>query len=78
MNEKKETLSLTKEDISIFIDFTKSLGEVDIDGHNDMFSLTLDNLSKAVEDAEHNMDKNVKMYRYLGFSFGAMIGIILI
>lgn len=78
LNEKKETLSLTKEDISIFIDFTKSLGEVDIDGHNDMFSLTLDNLSKAVEDAEHNMDKNVKMYRYLGFSFGAMIGIILI
>ncbi len=78
LEERKKNLSLTKEDLGIFMDFTKSLGEMDIEGHNDMLTLTLDNLSKAVEQAEHNIDKNVKMYRYLGFSFGAMVGIILI
>lgn len=75
---KKEQLSLTKEDIGIFLDFTKSLGEMDIEGHNEMLALTLENLSKAIENAEYNIDKNVKMYRYLGFSIGAMVGIILI
>lgn len=78
VKEKKSELSLTQGDIEIFLDFTKSLGEMDIEGHNDMLALTLENLGKAVQDAEHNMDKNVKMYRYLGFSFGAMVGIILI
>ena len=78
LKEKKEELALTKGDIGIFMDFTKSLGEMDIEGHNDMLALTLENLKKAVENAEDNIDKNVKMYRYLGFSFGAMIGIILI
>lgn len=78
INEEKGQLSLTQSDLGIFLDFTKTLGEMDIDGHNDMLALTLENLKKAVEDAEHNVDKNVKMYRYLGFSFGAMIGIILI
>lgn len=78
INERKGELSLTQSDLGIFLDFTKSLGEVDILGHNDMLGLALDSLSKAIEDAENNLDKNVKMYRYLGFSFGAMVGIILI
>ena len=78
IDKRVDKLSLNKDDISIFLDFTKSLGEMDIEGHNDMFALTLENLEKAINNAEYNIDKNVKMYRYLGFSFGAMIGIILI
>jgi len=78
IDKRVDKLSLNKDDISIFLDFTKSLGEMDIEGHNDMFALTLENLDKAINNAEYNIDKNVKMYRYLGFSFGAMIGIILI
>lgn len=78
IGEKRGELALTESDVGIFLDFTKTLGEMDIDGHNDMLALTLENLGKAVEDAERNIDKNVKMYRYLGFSFGAMVGIILI
>lgn len=78
IKEKRGELSLKDGDIGILIDFTKSLGEMDIDGHNDMMTLTLENLGKAVEEAEDNLEKNVKMYRYLGFSFGAMVGIILI
>jgi len=77
LDKRVDKLSLTKDDLGIFLDFTKSLGEMDIEGHNDMFALTLENLGKAIKNAEYNIDKNVKMYRYLGFSFGAMIGIIL-
>lgn len=76
-NKNKNRLFLSQNDIGIFLDFTKSLGEMDIEGHNDMLALTLENLGKAVNDAEYNIEKNVKMYRYLGFSFGAMVGIIL-
>lgn len=74
----KSILNLNKEDISIFLDLSKSLGELDVEGHNDMFNLVSDNLDKAIVGAENNLDKNIKMYRYLGFSFGAMIAIILI
>lgn len=74
----KAQISLTKEDTSIFLDLCKTLGEMDIEGHNEMFSLVLENLNKAISQAESNLDKNIKMYRYLGFSFGAMVAIVLI
>ncbi|MEG0772911.1 stage III sporulation protein SpoIIIAB [Clostridium sp.] len=71
-------LSLTNEDLNIFLDLCKSLGEMDVEGHNDMFNLVSENLNKAINEAESNLDKNIKMYRFLGFSFGAMVAIILI
>jgi stage III sporulation protein AB len=74
----KKVLSLTNEDLAIFLDLCKSLGEMDVEGHNDMFNLVSENLNKAINEAESNLDKNIKMYRFLGFSFGAMIAIILI
>lgn len=74
----KDNLSLTKDDITIFLDLCRTLGEMDIEGHNDMFSLVTENLNKALQSAEHNLDKNIKMYRYLGFSFGAMVAIVLL
>jgi len=74
----KSNINLTKEDLSIFLDLTKSLGELDVDGHNDIFSLVTENLNKAIIGAESNLEKSIKMYRYLGFSFGAMIAIVLI
>ena len=43
-----DKFSLTKEDLGIFIDFTKSLGEMDIEGHNDMLALTLENLERPL------------------------------
>lgn len=71
-------LSLTNEDLNIFLDLCKSLGEMDVEGHNDMFNLVSENLNKAINEAESNLEKNIKMYRFLGFSFGAMVAIILI
>ncbi len=77
INAHKNSLSLSKEDLGIFLDFSKTLGEMDISGHNDLFGLTLENFDKAIKNAEETLDKNIKMYRYLGFSFGAMTAIIL-
>jgi len=74
----KSQLSLTKEDLNIFLDLCKTLGEMDIEGQNGMFSLVIENLNKALSQAENNLDKNIKMYRYLGFSFGAMVAIVLL
>lgn len=77
INKNKNLLSLKKEDLDILLDLSKSLGEMDIDGHNDLFGLAIDNLNKSIKNAEYTLEKNIKMYRYLGFSFGAMVAIIL-
>lgn len=77
-NDKKEVLNLNKEDLNVILDLAKTLGECDIDGEKRMFSLTLGSLKKQIENSEISMNKNVKMCRYLGFSLGAMVVIMLI
>lgn len=76
--EQKDNLNLKKEDISIISDLAKTLGESDIGGQQRMFSLALESLKKQLKDSENLMNKSVKMYRYLGFSLGAMLVIILV
>ena len=78
MNSIKSRLNLTFEDINVILDLSKTLGESDIEGQNNIFSLTIENLKKQIKISEEFMKKNVKMYRYLGFSFGAMLVIVLI
>ncbi|MEW9093692.1 MAG: stage III sporulation protein SpoIIIAB [Clostridiaceae bacterium] len=76
--EVKDILNFTKEDINILFNFGKSLGESDIEGQKKVFALSLDNIKNQIEEAEILMKKNVKMYRFLGFSIGMMIVIIFI
>ncbi|AKN34020.1 stage III sporulation protein AB [Clostridium carboxidivorans P7] len=76
--DKKEVLNLNKEDLNVILDLAKTLGECDIDGEKRMFSLTLSSLKKQLEGSEISMNNNVKMCRYLGFSLGAMVVIMLI
>lgn len=76
-SQKKEYLCLKKEDIDILLDFSKTLGQTDIEGEKKVFALTCQKLKKQINKAETLMDKNVKMYRYLGFSIGAVIIILL-
>lgn len=76
--DKKEVLNLNKEDLNVILDLAKTLGECDIDGEKRMFSLTLSSLKKQLESSEVSMNNNVKMCRYLGFSLGAMVVIMLI
>lgn len=78
LSRNKDYLCIKKEDINIILDFSKTLGQSDLEGEKRVFNLTLDNLKKQIEKADELMDKNVKMYRYLGFSLGAMIVILLI
>ncbi|MGH4050449.1 MAG: stage III sporulation protein SpoIIIAB [Clostridium sp.] len=78
VNLLKNKLYLNAEDINVILDLTKTLGESDIQGQCSIFSLTISNLKKQIKISEDFMNKNVKMYRYLGFSFGAMLVIVLL
>jgi stage III sporulation protein AB len=78
VNLNKEYLALKKEDIDVVLDMAKTLGESDLDGHRRIFDLAISELNKKIEIAEKLMKENVKMYRFLGFSAGALIVIMLI
>jgi stage III sporulation protein AB len=75
---KEESVDLNPDDINVVLDLSKSLGNSDIEGHKKIFSLAKGNLKKRIALAEEAKSKNVKMYRYLGFSIGAMIVIVLV
>lgn len=78
LKKKKDDLNLKDEDIKTLIDLSKTLGESDIGGQKRMFALTLENLKGQIESSEISMNKNLKMYRCLGFSLGAVVAIILV
>lgn len=78
LDQKKGMLNLKPDDVSVLLDLAKTLGESDIEGQKKMFYITLESLKKAIKDSEILMNKNIKMYRYLGFSIGAMTVIILV
>lgn len=77
IEENKQNMNLKKEDYSILLDFSKSLGETNIDGQLNIFELAKDNLKRVIEIADIECKKNRKLYRYLGVSLGFMIAIFL-
>lgn len=78
LEKNKDRLYLKKEDVDVFIDLTKDLGKSDVAGQNNIFALTLTNIKKQLKSAESIKNKNLKMYRYLGFTLGAMLVIMII
>ena len=78
IKENEDKLYLTDIDIKILMDLAKNLGESDIEGQINIFELAIKNLEKQIKTAENLRNKNLKMYRYLGFTIGAVIVIILI
>lgn len=76
--QNKDMLSLKQYDIDIILNLSKSLGESDIDGQKNILELTLENIKKQINRAEIEMNKNIKVYRYLGFSFGAILIIMIL
>ncbi|NLZ47360.1 MAG: stage III sporulation protein AB [Clostridiales bacterium] len=78
LNGEIEGLYVTKEDKDILLDLAKALGESDLEGHRKVFNLAEHNLKTRIQSIEANVDKNVKMYRYLGFSLGAAVAILLV
>lgn len=76
--KNKGIMNLNKTDLDIILTLSKTLGDSNVDGQQRMFELCLSNIKKQINDAEEKMNKSLKMYRYLGFSLGAVAVIILI
>ena len=71
-------LALSKEDIDILIDFSKTLGEGNREKEKNNIKLAERRLKMALDRARSEADKNVKMYRGLGFLAGVFIVIVLL
>jgi stage III sporulation protein AB len=69
---------LSNEDKKVMSDFFKSLGELSVYGQEKIFSLTIDSIKINLKDADESAKKNIKLYRYLGACFGAMIVIFIL
>lgn len=77
-NLYKKSMNLNKEDIHILLNLSKSLGEWDVESQKNIFRVTEEELKKQIAESEILTRKNLKMYRYLGFSVGAIIVIMFI
>jgi len=78
LNINKNLMNLKEVDTEILLDLSKSLGQSDIDGQNSIITLTINKLKNQLEGAEEVMKNNIKMYRYMGFSLGAIVVIMII
>ncbi|MFA6939488.1 MAG: stage III sporulation protein SpoIIIAB [Clostridiaceae bacterium] len=78
VNENFRQLSTEKDDLKILLNLAKSLGDYDIEGFKKVFALYKIGIKNKILDAESKKNKNIKMYRYLGFSIGAMAVIMII
>ena len=78
LKKKKDKIHMKDQDNKILLELCKTLGEIDIDGHNSIFEITIEDLRKNISFIEKNIKADTKMYRYLGFTVGAMLVIVLI
>lgn len=74
----KDDNGLKKEDNDIILDFCKSLGTTDKEGHVRLFKLCLSNVEENIKTAKEERFKNEKMYRCLGVALGLIILILFI
>ena len=76
--EKENNFYLNRDDERVLEDFLKSLGELGVYGQEKMFNLVISNLNINIKEAEIELNKNIKLYRYLGVCIGGMIFIFLL
>ncbi len=69
---------LSDEDKKIMADFFRSLGESGVYGQEKIFTLAIEGIRMSLKDADESAKRNIKLYRYLGICFGAMIFIFII
>jgi stage III sporulation protein AB len=74
----KTDIRFKTEDTEVILELAKGLGEADLEGHKKIFKLTDENLRIKIEEADRHISKSAKLYRYLGFSFGAVVAILLV
>lgn len=70
----KSQNSMTKEDIDVIKGLGKLLGETDIDGQVSQIELTDKFIDSQIEKAQHEYEKNNKLYKTLRSSFRTSIG----
>lgn len=78
VNDNLSQICLEKDDRSILLDLAKSLGDYDIEGYKKIFEIYKLGIKNKISEAENKKNKNMKMYRYLGFSIGAMAVIMIV
>ncbi|MGL5615592.1 MAG: stage III sporulation protein SpoIIIAB [Sarcina sp.] len=78
IEEQREEIALNEDDLNVLLDLSKSLGETDIYGQEQIFRYAKEKVNRAIEDANIEFKRNVKIYRALGFGLGAMLAIFLI
>lgn len=78
MNRNIESLSLSKEDIDIIIEFSKELGFGNKDTQKKHFQYTEMLLNEQKRKANNEKDKNGRMFNRLGVLLGLTLVIILI
>ena len=78
LNNRSNQMAMTKEDCNIILDLSKSLGDTDILGQGQIFSLAKDKLDRAIDIAEKDYRTSCKMYKTLGVGIGIMLAIFLI
>lgn len=78
VNEEKYRLDLYEEDYAVILTLSKNLGDLDRDSQENIFNLSDITLKQHIKSAEEKAEKNKKLYRYLGFSLGAIIVIIIV
>ena len=74
----KEKINLTSDDNKIISDFFKTLGSSGVTGQDKIFKLTLANIDINYKEARKFEKENIKLYRTLGLSIGAMLAIFFI
>ncbi|GAA0177227.1 stage III sporulation protein SpoIIIAB [Clostridium sediminicola] len=78
LSKENHELHLKNDDTEILLDLAKSLGDTDVEGQSNVLNLIDMKLKKQIKSAETELEKNLKVYRYLGFSIGATIVILII
>lgn len=74
----KSDNNLNKEDKRIIKDFSKLLGQTDVEGQISSVELVINFLDKQIEEAIIERKKSEKLYRTLGMTFGLGLVILLI
>lgn len=74
---EKANTNFLNSDISIILNLSKMLGNIDLDGQVSSIELTSKFLDKQIEEAQISEIKNKKLYKTLGTGIGLTIAIIL-
>lgn len=78
IKNQKNNIALKKEDIDIILDLSKSLGDTDIVGQEQIFSLAKSKIDRRIVEADKDYRVNCKVYKTLGLCIGIMVAIFLI